>query len=188
MPVPDFSPGEVLTAAAMDSVGLWLITSGTQTGSTALNLDGVFTTNFTNYRLLIANAESTVANRAMRLNFRAAGSTNASANYGYAFRGLRESGAGGDTSLQTATFAEIGIYLGDFADLPSGFASIDILDPKGSKRTSGLGTAQGYEGTAFQFRSGGFVYNGNTSFDGIRITLSDTGNITFNYQLYGYRK
>jgi hypothetical protein len=25
MPVPDFSPGEVLTAAAMDSIGLWLV-------------------------------------------------------------------------------------------------------------------------------------------------------------------
>jgi hypothetical protein len=29
MPVPDFSPGEVLTAAAMDSIGLWLVKTQT---------------------------------------------------------------------------------------------------------------------------------------------------------------
>ena len=52
MPVPDFSPGEVLTAAAMDSIGLWKVASGTLSG-TATNFVGCFTSDYTNYRIVV---------------------------------------------------------------------------------------------------------------------------------------
>ena len=48
MPVPDFSPGEVLTAAAMDQVGLWLVK--TQTFSAASpDITAVFSANYEHY-------------------------------------------------------------------------------------------------------------------------------------------
>jgi hypothetical protein len=70
MPVPDFSPGEVLTAAAMDSIGLWKITptsvSGTgaslsgsnvvvTSGGSNFTVNGAFNSNFRNYKVLISD-------------------------------------------------------------------------------------------------------------------------------------
>ena len=188
MPVPDFSPGEVLTAAAMDSIGLWLIAGGTQTGSTALNVDSVFTSNYTNYRLLITQAEVATANQAFRLNFRSGGVTNTTAGYNYAYRGLRANNTAADTALVAGTFAEIGIYIATFANLAIGSASIDIMSPQVSGRTFGLANAIGYEALEFQMRNGGFVFNDNTVFDGFRISLSGAGNVAFRWQLFGYRR
>lgn len=61
MPVPDFSPGEILTAAAMDSVGLWRITTCTvsSTGGTAATAsNGVITVGTGNTTVTINNAFS----------------------------------------------------------------------------------------------------------------------------------
>jgi hypothetical protein len=51
MPVPDFSPGEVLTAAAMDSIGLWLVKTQA-VGSTpvaSVTVSNAFTTDYDHY-------------------------------------------------------------------------------------------------------------------------------------------
>ena len=53
MPVPDFSPGEVLTASAMDSIGLWLVK--TQTVGTAVSnvtVTGAFSSTYENYLVI----------------------------------------------------------------------------------------------------------------------------------------
>ena len=50
MPVPDFSPGEVLTAAAMDSIGLWLVKTQTVgTGVSSVEVTSAFSANYANY-------------------------------------------------------------------------------------------------------------------------------------------
>ena len=52
MPVPDFSPGEVLTAAAMDSIGLWLVKTQTVgTAVSSVNVTGAFSADYDNYRI-----------------------------------------------------------------------------------------------------------------------------------------
>jgi hypothetical protein len=52
MPVPDFSPGEVLTAAAMDSIGLWLVKTQT-VGATvpSVTVTDAFSADYDNYRI-----------------------------------------------------------------------------------------------------------------------------------------
>jgi hypothetical protein len=56
MPVPDFSPGEVLTAAAMDSIGLWLVKTQTVgTGVSSVTVTGAFSANYDRYRITIDN-------------------------------------------------------------------------------------------------------------------------------------
>ena len=53
MPVPDFSPGEVLTAAAMDSIGRWLVK--TQTVGTAVasvTVTGAFSADYDAYQVI----------------------------------------------------------------------------------------------------------------------------------------
>jgi hypothetical protein len=192
MAIKTFTTGEVLTASDTNTYlansGLTYITGGTQSGSTALNVDGVFTSTHTNYRLVMTNIETATADRAIRINFRTSGTTNINAAYDYAYRGLRSNGTSGDTSLASQTFAEIGVFIGGFANLALGSASIDINSPQASKRTHGLSNASGFESGYFQFRNGGLVFNDTTSFDGFRISLNSTGNVAFEWQLYGYRK
>jgi hypothetical protein len=59
MPVPDFSPGEVLTAAAMDSIGMWLVktqTIGTAVSSVTVN--DAFSADFENYKIVVTGGSS----------------------------------------------------------------------------------------------------------------------------------
>jgi hypothetical protein len=52
MPVPDFSPGEVLTAAAMDSIGLWLVKTQTVgTGVSSVPVTNCFSADYDNYKI-----------------------------------------------------------------------------------------------------------------------------------------
>ena len=69
MPVPDFSPGEVLTAAAMDSIGLWLISTTTVgTGVASVPVSNCFSANYNNYRIVInGGVTSTGANMTLQL-------------------------------------------------------------------------------------------------------------------------
>jgi hypothetical protein len=52
MPVPDFSPGEVLTAAAMDSIGLWKIATVPLTSGSRVTVSNCFSSSYTNYRVV----------------------------------------------------------------------------------------------------------------------------------------
>jgi hypothetical protein len=62
MPVPDFSPGEVLTAAAMDSIGLWLVKTQTVgTGVSSVTVTGAFSADFDNYRIIYSNGVASAA-------------------------------------------------------------------------------------------------------------------------------
>jgi hypothetical protein len=170
------------------SSGLVYIASGTQSGSAQLIQDGVFTSAYTNYRLIMNGVQTSVADRAVRLNLRTAGVTNINNVYEYAYRGLRTNGTGGDTAFNFSTFAEIGIYMATYANTLLGSATVDIMAPQVAQTTFGLASGIGYEGGVYQMRNGGFTYNDVTVFDGFRIGLSSTGNIAFDWQLYGYRK
>ena len=178
---------QVSGGTAVGNSGLVYIAGGTQSGTAALNVDGVFTSTYLNYRLVITAVQQSVANNAVRFNFRSGGTTNANNTYEYAYRGLRTNGVGGDTSTAT-TFAEIGIYMATYANTLLGSATIDIQGPQAAQTSFGLANAIGYEGGVYQMRNGGFVYNDLTSFDGFRLSLSGSGNIAFQWQLYGYRK
>jgi hypothetical protein len=57
MPVPDFSPGEILTASAMDSIGLWLVKTQTiGTGVASVTVTGAFSADYDNYRIVISGS------------------------------------------------------------------------------------------------------------------------------------
>lgn len=50
MPVPDFSPGEVWTAQAADSIGLWLVKTQTVgTGVSSVTVTDAFSADYDNY-------------------------------------------------------------------------------------------------------------------------------------------
>jgi hypothetical protein len=54
MPVPDFSPGEVLTAAAMDSIGMWLVsTTAVGAGAASVPVNNCFSSDYQSYRVIM---------------------------------------------------------------------------------------------------------------------------------------
>jgi hypothetical protein len=62
MPVPDFSPGEVWTAQAADSIGLWLVKSqAIGTGVSSVTVTDAFSAQFDNYKITVAGGVGTVA-------------------------------------------------------------------------------------------------------------------------------
>jgi hypothetical protein len=74
MPVPDFSPGEVLTAAAMDSIGLWLVKTQTIDATVpSVEVTSCFNADYDNYLVTISGGVSSAAIVDMRLQL---GSTN----------------------------------------------------------------------------------------------------------------
>jgi hypothetical protein len=53
MPVPDFSPGEVLTSAAMDSIGLWLVKTQTVlSGASTTVITDAFSADYDSYKVI----------------------------------------------------------------------------------------------------------------------------------------
>jgi hypothetical protein len=61
MPVPDFSPGEVLTAAAMDSIGLWLVKTQTVgTGVSSVTVSDAFSADYDAYKIIWSNGTMSV--------------------------------------------------------------------------------------------------------------------------------
>jgi hypothetical protein len=65
MPVPDFSPGEVWTAQAADSIGMWLVKTQTVgTGVTSVTVTGAFSADYNNYRIIYTGGTQS-ANNAM---------------------------------------------------------------------------------------------------------------------------
>jgi hypothetical protein len=70
MPVPDFSPGEVLTAAAMDSIGLWLVkTQAVGAGALSAVVTGAFSSDYNNYFVTWTGGAGSVSGAQLRIAF-----------------------------------------------------------------------------------------------------------------------
>jgi hypothetical protein len=179
MPVPDFSPGEVLTTAAMDSIGLWLVTTATVSSQTSLIVANCFTSDFKNYRVLGNFSCTTAINLALTL--RDSGGDVTLSNYKYA-EGQLSYGAGVAWSLTGSTGAANFPTLARTNDNGAESAfNADILGPNTATRTSIL------SGTTDQvlYRMMNGQYNANTAMTGFK--LSATTAFTGTFRVYGYR-
>jgi hypothetical protein len=69
MSFPSFASGEVLTAADMNAVGLWLVKTQTiGTGVASVTVTGAFSTDYDNYRVIYQMGDSS-ATAELRLTF-----------------------------------------------------------------------------------------------------------------------
>jgi hypothetical protein len=133
MPVPDFSPGEVLTAAAMDSIGLWKIAEVNLTGTT-VNIVGCFSSSFDAYRIVISNAKcaGALVAGAQMLN----GTTPNASTYNSQRSSVQ--GASITASSNVGTFGFVATFGND---LGTGYV-IDVYNPFQTEKTIsyGIGT------------------------------------------------
>ena len=177
MPVPDFSPGEVLTAAAMDSIGLWLVKTQTVgAGVTSVSVTNAFSADYNNYRVIYSGG---TAAGAASMNFSLTGS---SASYYLAVTGAAYTGGASSISeanVSVWSFAGIATINGCSLD-------VTVYNPFLSLRTGLQVTGRvdmRTDGAAFV---GSGFHNVSSSYTGFTIAASQamTGGTI---RVYGYR-
>jgi hypothetical protein len=84
MPVPDFAVGEVLTAAAMDSIGLWLVKTQAVSASpvSSVIVTNAFSATYDNYLVRVDNVQYSAANDNVSVQMRI-GTTTSATSYLY---------------------------------------------------------------------------------------------------------
>jgi hypothetical protein len=179
MPVPDFSPGEVLTAAAMDSIGLWLVK--TQTIGTAVpsvTVTSAFSADYDTYKIVVnSGVGSTAANIGFTLGASATGYYSGGAVYNYAT-------AGGvvTNDNNAASWSRAG-------QMDTGAINLDItvIDPFLAKITKTNWWYALPSTTANGGMSAGF-HNVATSYSAFTITCGSGTMTGGTIRVYGYRK
>jgi hypothetical protein len=195
MPVPVFTAGEILTASAMNQVGLYrvigcTVTSAGGTAATASNgvitvgsantsvtVVDAFSADFENYRIIINNVDASAADQVFNMTL------NNSAGTTYAFLSSRRNyttGAQGGNNSAGAAAWMIGLTAAnDNMDYV-----IDLLSPNLAKRTG-----MTVNGTV----DSNYIYGGGQDTNAAAqtgFTITPTGGATITggtIRVYGYR-
>ena len=181
MPVPDFSPGEVWTAQAADSIGLWKIdeTAFTSVGTSGLLFDDLFSADYQNYKAII-NIDTASTNLSLLCRFDAIATP-----YNYATLGLTAGNVADNQSGSAASSFLIGYIRGS-----QNFHSfqMDIFNPNQTTTTSATytGFSDNAAGNSAGHRTGSALLNSSTAVTGLTL-LTSTGTINGTIRVYGYR-
>jgi len=181
MPVPDFSPGEVLTAGAMDSIGLWLV--GSTSFATTANpfINGCFSSNFENYVIKVLVEASTPVN----LNFRMrSGTSTPEMGAVYDRFGFYFSGSGSIVTLINANGTSA--FLTDVTNVGGNRSAvtIEMFGPNTPRPT--IANTQSWDSNSGSVYFPSFRIETNTAYTGIEL-LPSSGTLTGSMRVYGLR-
>jgi hypothetical protein len=179
MSFPSFSTGEVLTAADMNAVGLWLVGSTTFVTTATPFINGCFTSDYENYRVLI-NAEASTATN-LRFRMRSGTSTPETGavydRFGFSFVG--------SVTNQISSNENAG-FLGDITNSGGNrtVVSADIFNANATRPTEVMPYTWGSNsGTVYLMT---FRIETNTVYTGLEL-YTDSGTLTGSMRVYGYR-
>jgi hypothetical protein len=179
MPVPDFSPGEVLTAAAMDSIGLWLVTTQTVgAGVSSVTVPNAFNANFDNYKIVITGVDSSLDGNGLKLKLDGI----ATAVYSSSFVEMPYSGGAAQRNGYVNDAG--GVYVGVTTTSDDIHSFIDLHAPFKTKRKTYTFSSS----SANTNTSGGGYINSTTSCTA--FTIDPDGAVTLTggtIRVYGYR-
>ena len=181
---PVFSSAAVLTAAQMNAVGLWKIT---EVNFSTTAIDGIFTSDFDNYRIVASNLITTGAGGLIQFKYR--DTTNATVsltNYFSASLRFDSTAVTYDYGVTSAAQAETAINLVTTGQYPS--FSMDIFGPRLStvqttSRLTGVGAIGGPSNV-----SSSSLYNATTAMAGIVFNMTAGTISAGQVYVYGYRK
>jgi hypothetical protein len=172
---PDFSVGQVLTAANMNAVGLWLVKSqAVGTGVSSVTVTGAFSADYENYKVVYSGGvASTNITTTLQL-----GASTADYNLSLPYV-VYGSGTPSGTSVSAGTnFALVGYGTTDYINI-----NIDVCDPFTTRWTRVMGH---YIGTSESGYYGG-IHKVASSFSSFTIG-SVFGTMTGGtIRVYGYR-
>ena len=173
----------VPTSVAVGSGSATVNANGTVSfsGATSISLNNVFSSAYTSYRLILsASAGSTNAAHLLRL--RASGTDVSGTSYTWMIFVTSTTATNRFTSVGTSS-AEWSIGGGGVG---TSFGVMDLTYPAQAIPT--MGTYQAMNPIAtFETRTGGFVHNVSTAYDGFTI-LPAAGNMTGTLSVYGYNQ
>jgi len=177
---PDFTAGQVLTAAQMNAIGLWKVSASTFSAAASHSVNNCFTSDFDAYRVIAHFSSSTSLTTTMRLRVGGVDNSGAS-SYGITILKAFNSTTDSSTS-NTSSFGFSGTAQGAITAL-----SFDIWQPAVAVNTviNGL-TTQGMIAENAKTSTFWGRHDVNTAFDGFTL-IASTGNITGYVKVYGYR-
>ena len=193
---PDFTAGQVLTAAQMNAVGLWRITGCTVSsvggtaatasngvitvgsGNTSVTVSNAFSADFDHYKIVYSGGSSSnLTNLEMQLGATTTG-----------YRSLLLYGAWSDTPTATAAGEDNGswlVFVGA-ADPDGNYMNVEVFSPYDAVRTSVAGPYVGLDTDRVGGYFTGFVTN-TTSYTSFTIR-PNAGSITGGtLRVYGYK-
>jgi len=177
MPVPDFFPGEVLTAQAMDSVGCWLVKTQTiGSGVTSVVVPNAFSADYDSYKIVVTGTNvSAAGNSAFIILSGSTGSTYFAGGFWQIYssatlNGFNSNGVSGGTW--------IGITGGRWSCI------IDVVNPFAALASSVMGQSSGGSYAA-TFQGHDTNAASSTGFTLTQATSNWTGGTI---RVYGYRK
>jgi hypothetical protein len=177
MSFPSFATGEVLTAADMNAVGLWLVKSQTVgTGVSTVTVTDAFSADYDNYRILIRGIKSSTATN-LFINFGATTTGYYGSFYYDAYTGSNTGTARRNNGAD--------LYIGDVeTSLSEQFSSVEVANPFLSLSTTLHGTY--YGGTVSGWFGG--TQASTTSFTSFRLKPNSGTFTGGTINVYGYKK
>jgi hypothetical protein len=189
MPVPDFSPGEVLTAAAMDSIGLWLIEKKDVVAAGIIDFTSVFSSDYSGYRLIFDYTNVTNPGD-LRFQFRDSSGAIATTTYLHNWAGQGTSS--GTPFFSAYSYQTVAITFNFICSNIVGGrvqGSMDIINPQNSAPCSFFGSWNSVQPFATITQAnivGNGTHNASVTRTGFRLFTS-AGTATGKFALYGYR-
>jgi hypothetical protein len=177
MPVPVFTSGEILTAANMNQVGLWLVKTQTiGSAVSSVTVSDAFSADYDNYRIIVSGGVGSTAQAiGLRLGANATGYYSVTPVFPYAGGAVTNNNVNNGVSW---TFAGV-------SSTVNNNLIVDIMQPFSTKVTTITGT---YIVPAAAGNAGGFhgFHDNASSFSAFTLIVGGTmtgGTI----RVYGYR-
>ena len=186
MPVPDFSPGEIWTAGAADSIGLWKISTTSFSNVPSVQIDNCFPTDYSRFRVIFSLTGVTTNTNYGHWRLSVGGTPSVT---GYVSKSIwwnmgTASSLAADFDNQTTRFC-LGPN-GSTGSQPM-LATVDVYNPNVAAHTSTVMQGSGSYGvSAFWYYDGGGAHTVNTAYDGLYFAPT-AENVTGSIAVYGYR-
>lgn len=151
------------------------------TGATAVSLNGVFTSAYKNYRVVVNTSVSSAA-LTITMRLRAAGTDYTAGEYHRMMTTTNSAGA----TASAASSAASSLIIGSVSNATNaGAGAFDITDPQTTVRKTVNSIFSGYSGSnPAAFYGGGYI-NSTSSYDGLTYAPA-TGTISGTIQVFGY--
>lgn len=160
--------------------GFTLITSGSFSASSAVNINDCFSSTYNQYKIIVKYTNSDSGTRDARLRLRVSGSDASGADYSYGSDGARDNGADYTTSGANQNQFDFGRANSS----NNNYSSFEIITPFQAVPTVIYGGYAGEDGTSAFFNTLGGRHSLSTSYTGCSI-IALTGNLSGNYYVYG---
>jgi hypothetical protein len=175
----------------MNAIGMWRVATGTVAAAISANIDNVFTSDYTNYRVYLYNIDGNGAETALLLRLRASGTTATGTDYNYQILRLYSTGTGSNGGANSTSDGVQILTVSTTGDTQHGSTVFDISQPQLAKPTSVTGIGHMYNNavSAGMLNVFGGFHAVQTAYDGLEIrSANGSTTIAYNYEIYGYRK